>query len=483
MDDHTEVEALEQKKEASADTTPSNLNPGPSAGPAWIYSESLPNGDTSVLNMPVDTLALVPITIGITRIGRLAYNSMMLLAQSMESDNEGFFSAPLNRIVIGFDSSSNNHNELKRHLRSMVGNVVEWQSATKGESEWGACALLSECRLSKKNGENWLKWAYPPTIRSQVMNPSRWAQYNTLSAAQLNTHCAVVLYGICARYKDNVGGLTAKQHWEWWVPVLTGSPAKRVLKTQYRFFKRDYLKPAIESINQFTEIEIAVKEIKNGRSIESIQFTVKKKTVESLKEKKGPTDVRQYLRAIALGIDDLQAEELSVKFGELALAEALDRMEKQLKLHGIGNRLSYLKAVLKNVSEGYQAPNTSPKVRDQSNTKSKTMSVEDAFLSGGKDTAGTTTEEGGFINPLVKFKEERINTGERLKLVRLTIEAMSEDERNKLLDELYLATPDTIVTKRLRELMKDRDWQRPRVMAEMVKFYEAKTLSEEGEKQ
>lgn len=438
---------------------------------------ALPFEYTNVVSMPVDALALVPQTTSITRIGRLAYNSMMYLAQSMEADAEGMFSAPLNRILRGFGSDNRHSTELKRHLRSMLGNVVEWQSSTVGESEWGACALLAECRITKKNGENWLAWAYPPTIRAQVMDPPRWAQVSMLSAGQLRTHAAVVLYGICARYKDNIGGLTAKQPWAWWVPVLTGSPAGRVLKTEYRFFKRDYLRPAIEDINEVTEIEVEVKEIKNGRSIEALQFLVKKKPLSALLKSKSPSDVSQYLRATSLGVGGKEAEDLSLKYGETALANALNRMEKRLnqpELSGVGDRHAYLVSILKDL--------TTPKPPKEKGSSSVTSAAskfnEQSFVQVSQALAGAIGIPGpqgvAFVSPEIQAARKSQEANDRLKEVRLKLEEMTEDERNVLLDELHATFEETVVTRRLLARIKDREWRSPQVLAELLKYYEAR---------
>lgn len=434
----------------------------------------LPN----VVSIPVDALAFVPQTTYITRVGRLAYNSMMLLAQSLEADAEGMFHAPLNRILRGFGSDNRHSSELKRHLRSMLGNVVEWQSATVGEAEWGACALLAEARLTKKNGENWLAWAYPPTIRSQVLNPARWGQVNMLSAGQLRTHAAVVLYGICARYKDNPAGVTAKQPWAWWVPVLTGSPVERVLKTEFRFFKRDYLKPAIDDINEVTEIEIDLKEIKNGRSVESLQFLVKKKPKSAILLK-NPSDVSQYLRATSLGIGGKEAEDLSLRYGENKLAQALDRFEKRLvetDKNLIGDRFAYLQTILKNLTD---VPIRKPKVVGQTSaqtTKPALSSGSSMHIS--QALAGAIGVPGphgpAFESPEIKAARHAEEMNNRLKAVREKLEHMQESERNSLLDQLQGSIKETILNKRLLMRIRAYEWRSPQVLAELVLFYDAR---------
>lgn len=425
--------------------------------------------NASVVSMPVDTLALVPQNSNITRVGRLAYTSMIFLAQSSQSDAAGLFHAPLNKILRGFGSDNRHSTELKRHLRSMIGTVVEWQSATLGEAEWGACALLSQADISKKNGENWVAWAYPPKIREQVLDPPRWAQVNMVSAGQLRTHAAVVLYGICARYKDSPRGMTAKQPWAWWVPVLTGSPAGKELKTEYRFFKRDYLRSAIEDINEVTEIEIEIKEHKNGRSIESLQFLVKKKSSVALESRKESIDVSQYLRATELGILGKQAEELSMKFGEEDLALALDKLEKRMGERGkpeVGDKAAYLTSILKNLSV----------VSVVKSTAKGSAAAHEHVPSNLNDLVLRLQANATFSQEVVNIEEvaarKAEETNRRLKAVREKLELMPEFERNSLLDQLHATFTETIVTKRLMARIRNYEWRSPQVLGELVTFYE-----------
>ncbi len=60
------------------------------------------------IKKPVSTLAMVPKSGAITRIGRQAYTVMMISArdQGAEDDTTKMFSAPLNSIIRGFDGST-----------------------------------------------------------------------------------------------------------------------------------------------------------------------------------------------------------------------------------------------------------------------------------------------------------------------------------------------------------------------------------------
>ena len=266
------------------------------------------------IDKSVSALAMVPKTGTITRVGRQAYTLMMFVAreQGAEDQTTGMFGAPLNTVIRGYDGSTGSVKELKKHLLSMVTHVVEWQSPSPGETEeWGACGLLSQVSLKKKNGENWLYWAYPPALRQEMLYPLRYAQIRRSTIAQFRSHAGLALYEICARYKDNPSHLTSKQHWHWWLPVLTGKPVPDEIKTEFRFFNRDTVKPAIEEVNEVSELTVSVHEFKVGRSIEFLQFEVRIKQEVVTKEIKA-IDMSKVARAIQMGIDAEIAEDLFI---------------------------------------------------------------------------------------------------------------------------------------------------------------------------
>ena len=129
--------------------------------------------------------------------------------------------------------------------------------------------------------------------------------------SQMHTHAGIVLYEICTRYKNI--GRTSRQNWRWWLPVLTGQPnSEKLAKSEFRFFKRDTIKPAIAEVCAITDIEIELVEYKDGKCISDIQFLVKSKAQVQPppKSKPKPLDLSLIKKAIALDIGEEKAEEL-----------------------------------------------------------------------------------------------------------------------------------------------------------------------------
>ena len=284
------------------------------------------------LRKPVNTLAIVPTKSSkITVLARKAYNVLLYIAQEQGIEQE-IFRAPLQSILRGVDFNSNAREIVKQHLRAMVSTTVEWQSPTAGEGEaWNVAGLLAHAKVYKQSGENWVEWSFAPNIKQELLEPQRFARLRLDVISQLRRHSGVVLYEICARYRDI--GLTARQPWPWWRPVLTGSPdTEDSVKQEYRFFKRDVLKLAIAEINAVTDLDVELIEHKAGRFIADIQFRVAKKQQESLplRHPPVPVDMTQIVRATAAGIRSEDAETLVQTHGNEVMSSGLDSLHKRI---------------------------------------------------------------------------------------------------------------------------------------------------------
>lgn len=407
------------------------------------------------IDKPVSALAMVPKTGTITRVGRQAYTLMMFVAreQGAEDPATGMFGAPLNTVIRGYDGATGSVKELKKHLLSMVTHVVEWQSPSPGETEeWGACGLLSQVSLKKRNGENWLYWAYPPALRQEMLYPLRYAQIRRSTIAQFRSHAGLALYEICARYKDNPSHLTSKQHWHWWLPVLTGKPAPDEIRTEFRFFNRDTVKPAVEEVNEVSELTVKVHEFKVGRSIEFLQFEVHLKPEANPKEIRA-IDMGKVARAIQLDIDADIAEDLFIRHGELAFAKAIERLEARLAMAGppILSRHAYLKALL--AGKAVDKPTPVDYAPDN---------VEQVVVR--KPDPG--------IQSMAKLNKTE---SEKLAIVRAELEALDEVSMAHLLSALRQNFVERQMPAAAMKRLEEGKWQSGLIMGDLARFYWKRT--------
>lgn len=327
-----------------------------------LFEDDVPT-PVEVVRKHVNAVALMPRDRKITLLARRSFNVLLHVAQ--QQGGREIYSAPLSDIINLSRFDSNNYELLKKTLKQLMGTVVEWQSPTSGEFDvWEASTLLAGCKLSKsrKSGTITIEWSYSPQIREQLMSPDRYARIALDVVTQLRSHAAMALYEICVRYIDNPSRLTARQHWRWWRPVLTGQqddPGKK--PPEYRYFKRDVLTPAIAEINALSDIEVrGPVEHKGGdnKTIEQIQFEVVRKVAKRPARQPAaalePVDLPLIGRAIQSGVKQEEAERLLQEFGPQALAAGLDNLNKRTSMPAdlvdpVQNPARYLRALLPGV--------------------------------------------------------------------------------------------------------------------------------------
>ena len=402
------------------------------------------------LRKPVNTLAIVPTKSSkITVLARKAYNVLLYIAQEQGIDQE-VFRAPLQSVLRGVDFNSNAREIVKQHLRAMVSTTVEWQSPTAGEGEaWNVAGLLAHAKVYKQSGENWVEWSFAPNIKRELLEPQRFARLRLDIISQLRRHSGVVLYEICARYRDV--GLTARQPWPWWRPVLTGSPdTEDSVKQEYRFFKRDVLKLAIAEINAVTDLTVELIEHKAGRFISDIQFKVAKKQQESLplRHPPVPVDLSQVVRATAAGIRSEDAEALIQAHGNDAMTTGLDALHKRIANEfpePLRDPYRYLRALL------------------ESNSASAAKKAAE------KGTEPTTKSSVVATAALEGWTAEWVSR--RRALVVGEFDALPAEAQTEWVEKLRTHLIERGVHPSIRKRLDTHGWKHPMVTGEMIRFF------------
>jgi len=321
------------------------------------------SGAAWTLKKAVTTLAIAPQTESLTRTGRMAYNVMILKAQRMNADEEGGFSAPLSEIVKGYEATTRDSSRVRGYIEQMCSTVVKWfplsasdeaqasiaglePAATDPSSDGRIFTLLAEARFSRRSGEQWVTWFFPPTIRDILIEPGRWAQLDIKEMAALSHYASVALYEICARYKDAPGGLTNRAPPVFWTQTLRPDPESKL--REWRKFKNETLKAAIAEINQRTSLDVRLVEYKQGRTVVDVQFAVKRKPVA---QDVTPVDLTILDQAIEQGLKERELDQLLDEFGEDQVKRGLELLAGRRRAQptsAINSPLNYLRKVLRN---------------------------------------------------------------------------------------------------------------------------------------
>jgi hypothetical protein len=310
------------------------------------------------LRKPHEMIVMIPRSKRVTLTGRRLYNALLQVAQARLAAMDAMpqadfmFEAPLPALLRTTGSSGEDRTAAKRYLREMRGLEVDWESTAPGDGvKWRGFSMLSEVAIEVRNGENWVSWSYPPSIMTVLREPQRWASIDLDVLARLGTYTAVALYEICARYRDNPSGLTSRKPAAWWSDALNQAPGGAD-RREWRKFKSERVRPAIDEINRETDLEVELIEHKQGRAVVEVQFAVRRRlapprTVTGLPE---PADANLVLRAESLGIREIKLEGLLIEFGDERVRQQLEMLERRAannRLSPLDNAYSYLRTLLR----------------------------------------------------------------------------------------------------------------------------------------
>jgi uncharacterized small protein (DUF1192 family) len=384
--------------------------------------------DSTELRKPHEMIVMVPRSKRVTLTGRRIYNALLqvsqarLAAMSDMPAADFMFEAPLPAILRTTGSSGEDRTAAKRYLKEMRGLEVDWESTAPGDGvKWRGFSMLSEVAIEVRGGENWVSWSYPPTIMAALREPKRWARIDLDVLASLGSYAAVALYEICARYRDNPSGVTSRKPVAWWADALSHTPAGTE-RREWRKFKNEKVKTAVEEINAETDLEVELLEHKQGRAVIDVQFAVRKKrAVPKHRQVNELVDANLVLRAESLGIRELKLEALIKEFGDERVREKVQVLERRAansRLRGVDNAYSYLRSLLRNDEGGAtEAP---------------------AAAVASPAHVASTDSTAAMPNPLAANEVSAAEAewlNQRIALLRAEIQALSAEQRQALVND------------------------------------------------
>lgn len=323
------------------------------------------------LAKPNGLIAMKPTRGRLTVVGRKVYNSLLLQTQqALAGDEEatgadGYFEAPLKVLLqdARIEASGQNLENVKRYLEEMQSTQVDWlaisasdrihsQAESGEEVLFDSSGLLYRSKIVRRDGLLWVKWRLPEEIVAALASKENvlWTRLQLQTIAKLGSYTAVALYEICSRYKTHVAGLTSRQSVEWWTDALSQS-SDGTGRREWRKFKAEKLKPAVEEINAVTDLQIELLEYKRGRAVSEAQFSIKRLPRAIADGDLAPTvDLALIERLKKSGIKDDQTAELFRRFGVERVRAKAKELEIRLAATGlpkITTVLGYFKTILR----------------------------------------------------------------------------------------------------------------------------------------
>jgi hypothetical protein len=297
-------------------------------------------------------------------LSRKLFNVMMYHAQQQREPGgnapltteaaKKYFWIPLAEVARDAAYHSNDTEKLKVHLEELQNIRVHMEDGIQWTSQRlvSAVTLVNPAGLKKRGGQLWFGFAFPPEVAALVTSPgSSYTKLAIYYQTMLRSGTSLALYEICRRFLTNPSRVTYRQDWEWWYGALSGNPVADTMP-QYKYFKRDVIKPAIAEINMTTDIDIELIEHTEGRRIIALQFKVQATPQASLAFPVPPViDSARLARIMKLGVGQADAENYLLNTEEATLEATLNLVEKRVGSSAktkIDSPAAYFRQALKN---------------------------------------------------------------------------------------------------------------------------------------
>lgn len=300
------------------------------------------------LKRPNQTIGMtVTGTNKLTIVSRKLYSSILLHSQAQ--GDQSLYSAPLNDLLRTANLEHSNHTEVRKHFRALRNFSVDYSTRTQDVEKWETMGLIENPGITKGRGTPAIAtWKLADKIRDQLIDPvSFWTPISLQISTKLTSGSSIALYEICCQYRTNdhhgTGGLTPKLSPKDWTAKILGDPEKEY---EYRFFRRDVLKPAIEEINELTDLNVELFEIKNGRSVETIYFKITRKELPMIESVSVDPALLHRIQGVAK-LNKTKAEAIIKTHDKELIGRQLDILEEKLKISKVASPAAWFGKGLK----------------------------------------------------------------------------------------------------------------------------------------
>lgn len=329
------------------------------------------SGDLKQFRKTNEAIGLRVVEGNLSLLSRKVFNVMMYHAQEMKEPGRNapidtpaskkYFWIPLSELARDAAYDSKDVQYLKQQLEDMQ-NI---KLLMENERQWTSERLVSSVTLvnpegfNKHSGQVWFGYAFPPEVHEQVMAPSTYTRLSIVYQSSLKSGSSLALYEICRRYATNPSKMTFVQPYEHWYGVITGNPVSVDSLPEYKYFKRDTLKPAIAEINTLTDINIELVEHKNGRRVEKLQFRVFQNQQSKLVFPAPPViDTELVDRIMKFGVSQADASDMIAQHSDDAIRTSVARVEGRLESKGLSSLeapAGYFRWALQDIARNPQA--------------------------------------------------------------------------------------------------------------------------------
>ncbi len=165
---------------------------------------------------------------------------------------------------VGFDS--NDHQLIKNALETLAKTIIKWNLLDKdGVEEWGISSMLAHAHIR----EGVCSYSYSIALREKLYNPDLYASINLDVQKRFASGYALAIYENCLRYRTI--GVTGWISLEIWRELLGLEEDQYTL---FKDFNKRVLKPAIQEINESSDILLDAEYKREKRYVTALKFKI-----------------------------------------------------------------------------------------------------------------------------------------------------------------------------------------------------------------
>lgn len=302
----------------------------------------------------------------LTLLNRKVFNVLMFHAQQLKTvganapintpSAKKYFWVPLSELARDARYDSKDTQFLKEQIEEMQNIKLRLETDRQWTSERliASVTFVNPKGLNSRAGQVWVGFAFPPEVHENVMSPDTYTKLSIFYQGLLRSGASLALYEVCRRYATNPSKVTFSAPYEHWYSDLTGNPIPSPPDElpEYKYFKRDVLKPAIAEVNSLTDIEVELIEHKKGRRVEALQFRVEQTRQPQLDFPSPPViDVELLERIMRLGVNQQEAQNILAQAPDAKIRTALAAVDARTATKGaapLNSPAAYFRWALKN---------------------------------------------------------------------------------------------------------------------------------------
>jgi plasmid replication initiation protein len=279
-------------------------------------------------------------------------------------------------------AGSTKYTEIKEIMKSLMEKTVEIPSENGG---WILTHWVSSAEYV--NGEGIIKLSFSPKLKPYLLQlKNQFTSYRLSNVLSLNSTYSIRLYELMKKW----------QHLGKWENSVEELKLKfgvtKESYQRYNHFKTRVILRAVEEVNEKTDLFIDFKEIKKGRGVDRIEFTIRHapekeiKLSESKKQTKNE-DIRERLNLITQGYNFDQSFFTQMYQGALLIWNDAAENELQMLIRYVNeeetvkNPLGFIKSKIKTAWDIHQdgIPITFADLKVSKRTTGRTEVIPDWF--------------------------------------------------------------------------------------------------------